>query len=93
MRFLAAVTSKGQITIPKQIRDRLELAEGDAVVFVPFDHGVMMIPRNKPVERIFGLLSAYAIPGMSTEDYDKAVRDAVSEHADASSRFRSDNAA
>jgi antitoxin PrlF len=29
----AKVTSKGQITIPKEVRDALGLAEGDRVVF------------------------------------------------------------
>lgn len=31
---LARITSKGQITIPKEIRDRLNLKEGDKVIFI-----------------------------------------------------------
>jgi len=31
---LARVTSKGQITIPKEIRDKLNLKEGDKVIFL-----------------------------------------------------------
>ena len=31
---LAKLTSKGQITIPKQIRSRLKLKEGDQVFFI-----------------------------------------------------------
>lgn len=31
---LAKVTSKGQITIPKQIREKLELKEGSKVIFL-----------------------------------------------------------
>jgi AbrB family looped-hinge helix DNA binding protein len=30
---MAVLTSKGQITIPKRMRDALELAAGDGVVF------------------------------------------------------------
>ncbi|HEY3141797.1 MAG TPA: AbrB/MazE/SpoVT family DNA-binding domain-containing protein [Acidimicrobiales bacterium] len=33
MEAAAKITSKGQITIPKVIRDALELHEGDTVVF------------------------------------------------------------
>ncbi|RIK10773.1 MAG: AbrB family transcriptional regulator [Acidobacteria bacterium] len=33
MDVAAKLTSKGQVTIPKPVRDALELAEGDAVVF------------------------------------------------------------
>ncbi len=33
MDVAAKVTSKGQITIPKEVRDALGIAEGDQVVF------------------------------------------------------------
>lgn len=37
MDAAAKVTSKGQITIPKQVRDALDLHEGDKVVFRIYD--------------------------------------------------------
>lgn len=33
MEIAARVTSKGQVTIPKAVRDALGLSEGDSVVF------------------------------------------------------------
>lgn len=33
MDLAAKVTSKGQITIPKEVRDRLGITEGDQIVF------------------------------------------------------------
>ena len=53
----STVTSKGQITIPKAVRDRLRLEEGDKVYFdVGEDGAVRMVARNRPMEELFGLL-------------------------------------
>lgn len=53
----AKVTSKGQITIPKAVREVLHIEEGDAVYFdVLPDGSVRMFARNEPVEGLFGLL-------------------------------------
>jgi AbrB family looped-hinge helix DNA binding protein len=42
MEISATVTSKGQLTIPKQIRDALGIHEGDRVVLrVEGDHAVL----------------------------------------------------
>ena len=44
---VAKITSKGQITIPISIRRRLELNEGDKVLFIYKPDGVMMVNPNK----------------------------------------------
>ena len=55
----STVTSKGQITIPKEVRDRLKLEEGDKVYFDVAEDGVVrMTARNRPMEELFGLLKA-----------------------------------
>ena len=38
------VQAKGQVTIPKEIRDKLNVQPGDLVVFVETDEGVMVKP-------------------------------------------------
>ena len=43
----ARLTSKGQITIPKAIRERLGLKPGKSVLFVPEGREVTMIPKVK----------------------------------------------
>ena len=43
---VAKVTSKGQITIPISIRRRLEINEGDKVLFVYKPEGVLMVNPN-----------------------------------------------
>ncbi|MCL2663248.1 MAG: AbrB/MazE/SpoVT family DNA-binding domain-containing protein [Oscillospiraceae bacterium] len=43
---VAKVTSKGQITIPISIRRKLEINEGDKVLFVYKPEGVLMVNPN-----------------------------------------------
>ncbi len=53
----STVTSKGQITIPKVVRERLHLEPGDKVYFdVREDGSVLMVACNDPVENLFGML-------------------------------------
>ncbi|MDJ0792393.1 MAG: AbrB/MazE/SpoVT family DNA-binding domain-containing protein [Acidimicrobiia bacterium] len=42
MDLAAKVTSKGQITIPKEVRDRLGIGEGDQVVFRVEEHRAVL---------------------------------------------------
>jgi len=57
----STVTSKGQITIPKVVREALHLEIGDKVYFdVKPDGTVVLMARNEPVESLFGLLKAKA---------------------------------
>lgn len=52
------VTSKGQITIPKRIRDLLNIQRADQVVFTPLEEGkVLMTSKRKPPTILFGMLS------------------------------------
>ncbi|NIQ06085.1 MAG: AbrB/MazE/SpoVT family DNA-binding domain-containing protein [Candidatus Korarchaeota archaeon] len=49
----ATVTSKGQITIPKKIRERLGLKPGTKVTFLLRGKEALMIPKPKdPLEEL-----------------------------------------
>ena len=53
----AKLTSKGQITIPKAVRECLHLESGDRVRFVVQPDGsVVLRARNKPIDGLAGLL-------------------------------------
>ncbi len=39
---LATVTSKGQITIPSALREQYEITEGDRLLAVPTEHGIVL---------------------------------------------------
>lgn len=43
MEATATVTSKGQVTIPKAIRDLCDISEGDQLVFRTTDYGAAII--------------------------------------------------
>ena len=44
MRYAAKITSKGQITIPKAVRETMGLEEGDYVIFEPEDDRIILRP-------------------------------------------------
>ncbi len=67
------VTSKGQITIPKEVRDALGLEPGSRVVFESRAAGVYELRREtRPVKDLAGSLR-YAGPAKSVEEMDSAV--------------------
>jgi antitoxin PrlF len=53
----ATLTSKGQTTIPKTIRDSLDLRAGDRMTFTLMPDGVVLMRvKNKRVAELAGLL-------------------------------------
>ena len=45
---LTTVTSKGQITIPSQLREQFGLEQGSKLMVVPTDHGLMLKKLELP---------------------------------------------
>lgn len=72
-----AMTSKGQVTVPKEIRERLELQPGAMVRFTVEVDGQVTLSRAAPA-----LESGYgAVPPISSPEDFQALRDAaVEEH-------------
>jgi AbrB family looped-hinge helix DNA binding protein len=55
----ATLTSKGQITLPKEVRDRLGLSTGDRVAFVADERGVYSImPATRDIRELKGIVGA-----------------------------------
>jgi AbrB family looped-hinge helix DNA binding protein len=76
----ARMTSKGQITIPKDIRDRLGLKQGDRVRFIVEDDGrVRLMPAKRDVSELFGILPKPR-RALSIEEMDDIVQTAVARH-------------
>lgn len=70
----AVVTSKGQITIPKPVRDGLGVETGDRVEFVELERGVYtVVAATRDIRDLKGVIPKPANP-VSVEDMNKAVR-------------------
>jgi antitoxin PrlF len=71
----ATVTSKGQITIPKDIRDRLKLHPGDSVDFVVERDGrVMMRQATLDIRALEGVLHRRGMRPVSLDDIRHVIR-------------------
>lgn len=58
--FVSIITQKGQVTIPKDIRDHWQLVAGDKIEFIYNEQDEIMIkPMTRKVSDVAGLLSQY----------------------------------
>lgn len=73
--LVSTVTQKGQVTIPKTLRDNLRLVTGDKVEFSLNERGEVVIkPVTRKVAEVAGLLSKYQKPQpVSIEAMDQAI--------------------
>ena len=56
MLWIARVSSKGQVTIPKPVRERLELKPGSQVAFVVRDGRVELEPMKGSILEWYGAI-------------------------------------
>lgn len=71
----SGVTSKGQTTLPKAVREALGVQPGDRVRYI-IEGDTVRIVAVRPIQRLFGALR-YDGPPVSLEDMDKAIADGV----------------
>ncbi len=76
----AKITFKGQVTIPKDIRNALGIEEGDSVIFmVEKDRAILKPLKKKSLRDFHGILPATRpYPGM--ESVRKEVHRKISKH-------------
>ncbi len=75
--FESEITTKGQTTLPKPVRDSLEVKPGAKVRYVILDEGVLMMPVH-PTNRLFGSLK-YDGPAKSLEDMERGITEGATE--------------
>lgn len=81
LRHVSPVTSKGQVTIPKEFRERLGVSLPDRVEFAVNDRDEVVIrPVRLTVDDLFGIFPP--IPGREDVDVDELIREAMDDMAD-----------
>jgi len=76
---MATVTTKGQVTIPKKVRDALRLGAGDRVAFVIREDGVVeMRPETGDLRELYSSLEHEGSP-VTVKQMDEDIARAASE--------------
>lgn len=79
MGMIGSVTSKGQTTIPKEVRDRLGLEQGTRIEWSVEDGKATIRPRKVRAIDLAGILHRPGMKPLSVEEIDEAIMDAVAE--------------
>ena len=78
---VSTITSKGQTTIPKEVRDRLHLHAGDRLEFIIQDDAVVLRAASRDVRELKGFLpkpkKAVTIEQMNEAIRKRAARGAI----------------
>lgn len=74
----SAVTSKGQTTLPKAVREALGVVPGDRVRYLILDNNEVRIMPVRPLMRLFGAFR-HEGPTVSLQAMDRAVADGAAD--------------
>ncbi len=76
----STVTSKGQVTIPKQVRDRLGVHQGDRIEFVVDSGGsVSLRPLKRSARELAGFLHRPGASPVTQAEMDASVLELIAE--------------
>ena len=72
------ISERGQITIPKSLRERFGMNHNVEVDITPTEQGLLIRKRSAaehPVDRVYGILGSGALgDGISVDDYIDEIR-------------------
>lgn len=81
MGAYTTMTSKGQITIPKEVRDELGLAAGDSVLVEVRDGVVILVPKCINFNDLAGYLGEPPNGAAPLEEIDETIAEAMANAA------------
>lgn len=71
----ATITSKGQLTVPKEVREALKVQTGDQVEFILQAPGrVLLRPATVSVKQLKGMLARPGQRALSIEEMNEVIR-------------------
>ena len=74
----SAITVKGQMTIPKAIREHLGLKPGDRVKFFVHPDGTVVLLPKRPLKALRGMLKSRRSRPATIEEMNEAVAEGAS---------------
>jgi len=69
----STITMKGQTTLPKGVRQALDLKPGDKLRYLILDDGEVRIIRARPVRELAGALQSLTQRVVTLEEMDAAI--------------------
>ena len=72
-RLVAKVSSRGRITIPKEIRDILSLNGGDELAFIDFGSHIGLSCKNSELDDLAGAGAPYSDVTLTVEQMNEAL--------------------
>jgi len=79
MGIESKLTTKGQTTIPQEVREFLKVGAGDRLGYEFVDGKVVLVPKNRSALDFAGVLHEPARKPVSVETMNEALDEAVSE--------------
>lgn len=80
MGIIGSITSKGQTTVPKEVRDKLGLAQGARIEWIVEGDKAIVRPRKLRAVDLAGILGPPPSgKSLSIEEMDEAIMEAVAE--------------
>ena len=77
--MIVTLTSKGQLTLPKAIRDEMKLDAGSKLDFSVAQDGTLRARPLRPLSALFGMLHRPGMKALTVEDIDASIGDYLSE--------------
>jgi antitoxin PrlF len=78
----ATVTSKGQVTIPKEVRDEARIRPGYRLDFqVQKDGNILVTPKRRDLLSLIGIAHVKRKKPVTVEEMDRAMAKAISQRA------------
>ena len=71
---ISTLTTKGQVTIPNTVRHKMNLHTGSKVEFIACDGYIMLVPIDKSVSKLQGILPKPS-QALSINEMDTIIKD------------------